>query len=269
MNQTHEQNQKSPEISAQSATNAVAGLKELEDRKLYPTAPLRQEIYYPVPTEDEMGETAIHYKQTQLIFALLENFFARRNDVLVTANMAVYYEETELARWYAPDVFVGFGADKTERRVFKIWEEGFFPQVVFEVASEATIESDLGKKYLEYDRLGAEEYYLLDPGREYLPQPLMAFQRSNGGRLCSVKVADERVYSKRLGLEIVDTGKLFRLFDNTKQEFLLTLEEAEIGLQLFETKFEQAEEERLKTEAENSRLQTEIARLRELLNQKQ
>ena len=269
MNQTHEQNQKPSNFPTHLATAAVTSSEELEEKKRSPTSPVRQEIYYPVPTEDEMGETAIHYKQTQLIFALLENFFARRNDVLVTANMAVYYEETELARWYAPDVFVGFGADKTERRVFKIWEEGFFPQVVFEVASETTVESDLGKKYLEYDRLGAEEYYLLDPGREYLPQPLMAFQRENGGRLLSVKVADERVYSRRLGLEIVDTGRLFRLFDNTKQEFLLTLEEAETGLQLFETKFEQAEEERLKAEAENAELQAEIARLRELLNQKQ
>jgi len=75
---------------------------------------------------------------------------------------------------------------------------------------------------LNYARLGAEEYYLLDPEREYLPSPLMAFRRDNG-RLMSVNIEDNRVFSPLLNLEIVDTGKSFRLFNPKSQEFLQTV----------------------------------------------
>lgn len=251
MNPTLEQNQTTSNFLAHLATDNIS-LEQFDD----------DEKNYPVVTEDEMGETFKHYDAISTLYTLLQNFFAERTDVSVLANMSLYYEKGQPARWYAPDLMVCFGVENKPRRIYRVWKENIFPQVVFEAASEATVESDLGKKYLEYDRLGAEEYYLLDPERTYLPQPLMAFQRENGGRLLSVKIENDRVYSPRLGLEIVDTGKLFRLFDNTKQEFLLTLQEAETSLQLFETKFEQAEEE-------NAKLQAEIARLQELLNQKQ
>lgn len=240
------------------STTGTFGLDEFDD----------DEKNYPVVTEDEMGETFKHYETISSLYILLQTFFAARSDVSVLANMSLYYEKGKPSRWYAPDLMVCFGVENKPRRVYRTWKENVFPQVVFEAASEATVESDLGKKYLEYDRLGAEEYYLLDPERTYLPHPLMAFQRANGGRLLAVKIADDRVFSPRLGLEIVDTGKMFRLFDNTRQKFLLTLQEAEAGLQIFESKFEQAENERLQVENENAKLQAEIARLRELLNQK-
>jgi hypothetical protein len=74
-------------------------------------------------------------------------------------------------------------------------------------------EKDLGGK-----RLGAEEYYLLDPERAFLPSPLMAFRRENG-RLVSV-IENNRVLSPPLNLEIIDTGKSFRLFDPREQKVL-------------------------------------------------
>ena len=91
--------------------------------------------------------------------------------------------------------------------------------MVFEIASDSTFENDLGGKRLDYERLGVEEYYLLDPERAYLPSPLMAFRRENG-RLLSVNVENNRLLSPLLNLEIVDTGKSFRLFNPNTQEFL-------------------------------------------------
>lgn len=179
----------------------------------------REVIRYPAELEDEMGETAIHFRLTALLYNLLEAFFSARNDVAVAANMMVYFEEANPKRWLAPDVFVCFGVENKLRRVFKTWEEGVFPQVVFEIASDSTFENDLGGKRLDYARLGAEEYYLLDPEREYLPSPLMAFRRDKG-RLLSVNVENNRVLSPLLNLEIVDTGKSFRLFNPETEEFL-------------------------------------------------
>ena len=178
-----------------------------------------EEVFYPVEIEGEMGETAIHYKLASLFFSLLEAFFSTRNDVTIGANLMIYYDEGNPKKWLAPDVFVCFGVENKLRRTFKTWEEGVFPQVVFEIASDSTFENDLGGKRLDYERLGVEEYYLLDAEREYLPSPLMAFHRETG-RLLSAKVENNRVFSPLLNLEIVDTGKSFRLFNPQTKEFL-------------------------------------------------
>ena len=186
---------------------------------IYPETIAEQEVFYPVEVEGEMGETAIHYKFASLFFVLLESFFASRDDITIGANLMVYYDEGNAKKWLAPDVFVCFGVKNHLRRTFKTWEEGVFPQVVFEIASDSTFENDLGGKRLDYARLGVEEYYLLDPEREYLPSPLMAFHRQNG-RLLSADVENNRVLSPLLNLEIVDTGKSFRLFNPNTNEFL-------------------------------------------------
>ena len=186
---------------------------------VYPETIVEEEIIYPAELEDEMGETAFHYKLIFLFYGLLESFYASQKDVTIAANMMVYYDKGNSKRWLAPDVFVCFGAENRLRRTFKTWEENFFPQVIFEIASEGTFENDLGGKRLDYARRGVEEYYLLDPEREYLPSPLMAFRRENG-RLLSVNSENNRVHSPLLNLEIVDTGKSFRLFNPQTQEFL-------------------------------------------------
>ncbi len=186
---------------------------------IYPETIDEREVFYPSEIKDEMGETAIHFLLISELFHLLRTFFANRNDVAVAANLMVYYDEGNPKKWLAPDVFVCFGVENKLRRTFKSWEENVFPQIVFEVASDGTFENDLGGKRLEYARLGAEEYYLLDPERAYLPSPLMAFRRESG-RFVSVNVENSRVFSPLLNLEIVDTGKSFRVFNPQTQEFL-------------------------------------------------
>jgi Uma2 family endonuclease len=186
---------------------------------VYPETIVEEEVFYPAELENEIGETAIHFKFIRLISFLLEAFYADRNDVAVGGNLMIYYDKGNPGKWLAPDVFVCFGVENRLRRTFKTWEEGIFPQIVFEIASDGTFENDLGGKRLDYARLGVEEYYLLDPEREYLPSPLMAFRRENG-RLLSVQMGNNRVHSPLLNLEIVDTGKSFRLFNPQTQEFL-------------------------------------------------
>lgn len=199
-------------------TQVTTDLQSVKITKVFSDS-IEEEVYFPSQFDEDMGETTIHLKQILLLFSLLDSFFRTDRNTFVAADLIVYYEEANPRTWYAPDVFVCFGVEKKERRTFKTWEEGVFPQVVFEIASDGTFENDLGGKRLEYARLGVEEYYLLDPEREYLPSPLMAFHRQNG-RLVSVQVEDGRVLSPLLSLEIVDTGKSFRLFNPQTQEFL-------------------------------------------------
>lgn len=200
-------------------TQTTTDVQSANAATIYPETIVEEEVYYPVEIEGEMGETAIHYLLSSEFFHLLRTFFLSRSDVSVAANQMIYYDKGNTKKWLAPDVFVCFGVENKLRRTFKTWEEGVFPQVVFEIASDGTFENDLGGKRLDYERLGVEEYYLLDAERAYLPSPLMAFHRETG-RLLSAKVENNRVFSPLLNLEIVDTGKSFRLFNPLTKEFL-------------------------------------------------
>ena len=200
-------------------TQTTTNIQSVKILKVFDDESFEEEVYFPTQIEEDMGETSRHIKLILLLFSLLDNYFSQNADVCVAADLIVYFDENNPRKWFAPDVFVCFGVEKKERRTFKTWEEGVFPQVVFEIASDSTFENDLGGKRLNYARLGVEEYYLLDPEREYLPSPLMAFRRE-AGRLVSADVENNRVFSPMLNLEIVDTGKSFRLFNPNTKEFL-------------------------------------------------
>lgn len=186
---------------------------------------LAEEGYVSIEGEDEeMGETTLHYKLIRYLFTALELFFTARNDVFVASNLRVSYDPEHPLKWYAPDILVAFGIENRERSSYDVQNEKVMPQVIFEIASQQTAARDTGEKYLDYARLGVEEYYLLDPERSLLPKQLVAYQLQNGV-LLPVAVSDNRVFSPRLSLEIVDTGDNFRLFNPATEEFLRSTEE--------------------------------------------
>lgn len=191
----------------------------------------KEEIFYPESHEDDMGESSIHYKLISYFFNALQIFFSGQSDVFIAANMNLYYREGTPRNYYTPDVMIALGVPNYDRKVYKLWEEKQFPQVVFEVASNTTWKTDISDKVEDYGRLGAEEYYLLDPENAYLPLPLMAYRRDETGRLRLVLTENNRILSPRLNLEIVWENDRFRLFDPTKQEFLLTTEELQAELE--------------------------------------
>ena len=205
------------------------------------------EIIYPEQREDDTGETSIHAKLINRLVQMLLHFFESRNDVFVSPNMNLYYEKGDPNKWYAPDILIAFGVPNHERSSYNIWKENLAPQVIFEVSSERTWKNDISEKLEVYGQLGVEEYYILDPEFAYLPAPILAFHREED-RLLTVPINEGRIFSPRLGLDIVRTENDFRLFERTTGEFLRTLKE---------------EVERSKeSEAEVERLRAEIARLK-------
>ena len=206
----------------------------------YPSETDNDEIIYPEQREDDMGETSIHIKLVTIFLQTLLLFFREREDVFLSANMNLYYEEGKPNKWYAPDLLIAFGVPNHERSSYQVWKENVFPQVIIEIASDKTWDNDVGKKYKDYEQFGVEEYYILDPEFAYLPAPMLAFHRQ-GERLLSAPVIDGKIFSPRLGLEIARTENSFRLFNPQRGEFLMTLEEA--GTEIEKLK---AEIERLK-----------------------
>ncbi len=192
---------------------------DVERIGLITTPVFSENLHYPESHDDDMGESSLHNKLINYIFSVLNSFFAKNNAITIAANLNLYYEEGNPRKYFTPDIMISFGAGKSERQAYKLWEENVFPQVVFEIASEHTWKNDIGDKSEFYSRFGTEEYYLIDPERKYLPLPLMAYGREDE-RLKYVPHQDNRIFSPLLGLEIVDTGKSFRLFDPKTQEFL-------------------------------------------------
>ena len=200
---------------------------EAENVKTIKLRPFRDEVHYPESHDDDMGESALHHKLLSVFFFLLEAHLSANSDVAVAANMNLYYEEGNPYKYYTPDLMIAFGAKKYHRQVYKLWEEKVFPQVVFEIASERTWKNDIGEKSEFYAQFGTQEYYLLDPEREFLPLPLMAYRRQDD-RLRYIQLEENRILSPLLNLEIVDTGKSFRLFDPETKEFLQALLTGEV-----------------------------------------
>ena len=195
----------------------------------YPGDTEEKEIIYPEQREDDVGETSVHITLVANFLNVLKLFLKEREDVFLSANINLCYEENNPNKWYAPDILIAFGVPNHDRPSYQIWKEPVPPQVIFEVSSQRTWKTDISEKLEIYAQLGVEEYYILDPGFEFLPAPLMAFHRSSD-RLLTASVNDDRIFSSRLGLEIVRTENDFRLFDPKKNEFLRTLDESESEL---------------------------------------
>jgi Uma2 family endonuclease len=169
--------------------------------------------------DEDIGETTLHYQLINYLLNALKIFFINRADCFIAANLRFSYDEQNPLKWYAPDILIAFGVENHARSSYHLPTEKVMPQVIVEAASEKTVGRELGEKYLDYARLGVEEYYLLDPERSILPRPLIAYQRDEG-ELLQVKIRSNRIFSPHLNLEIVDTGSDFRLFDPENNNYL-------------------------------------------------
>jgi hypothetical protein len=229
-----------------------------------------------------MAESDLHREIMFYIIHLLQRFF-RGQQVYVSGNLLIYYEQGNRYKSFAPDCFVVRGVAPRKRRIYKLWEEGQAPQVVFEVTSSSTRADDLGKKMRLYARLGVQEYYLYDPTADYLKPPLAAYTLVDGqfvpmtpfvetvsvGDLEFPPSPDEppTYLSPRLGLRMTldeHGGLLF--YDSATDQQLLSDEEARLLAELSTQRAEeQAAAERRRAEYEHRRAEEaelELARLR-------
>jgi Uma2 family endonuclease len=213
-----------------------------------------KQIYYPESDGKPMAETDIHRDQMIDLILTLKEFYRDAPNTYVSGNLLIYYEEGNIHKRIAPDVFVVKGVPKHERRTYRIWEEGKGPDVVIEVTSEETRREDqYDKRDLYQQVLKVSEYFLYDPTGDYLRPPLQGYRLVKGAyRACSM--VGGRLRSRVLGLELgIKEGRL-RLYDPQTGQWLLTPAEQAAA--------------RRQAEAELARLRAKLEALRQRRGQR-
>jgi Uma2 family endonuclease len=227
-------------------------------------------VVYPESDGLPMAETDTHRDlMVQALIEPLKTFYHGRDDIYISGNLLLYYEEGQPRKSISPDVFVVFGIPAGQRRIYKLWEEGRAPDVVFELTSKATYRQDLETKRFLYEQLGVSEYFLFDPLREYLQPPLHGFRLQNGFYVpLSPRPLPENnwaLFSQQLQLELHSHGESLRLYNPATESYLLTTQEEAQARLHAEWLAEREANARREAEVKVQEMEAEIARLRALL----
>ena len=152
--------------------------------------------------EDEPLESDRHVSQVALLRECAQYHFRERPDVFVGGNMPVYYSSLQVRNrdFRAPDFFAVLGARLGPREFWVVWEEEQAPDVVIEVLSDSTEQTDRGRKKQIYQNvLKVFEYYLFDFDNARIEGFRLDSER---GYQPIAPGPEGRVSSLRLGLEL-------------------------------------------------------------------
>ena len=213
-----------------SATMIVSG-----ELKLNPTIEYPEEDFEPMPEGDKQRRNLSYTTEA------LRLWFEPQENVYVSGNLFILYEENKTEKRVAPDTFVVFGMSKEDRVSYKIWDEGGkAPDFVLEVTSKGTVTKDREQNPLIYRALGVKEYFQYDPSGDYLKPMSLQGVRLEKGKYVEIpyemRPADSSIlpndvlslHSEVLGLDLrLYPDKRFRFFDPKSNQILRSYAEAE------------------------------------------
>lgn len=206
-------------------------------------------VVYPESDGKPMAETDLHRDLMMDMILTLKHHFRDSPEVYVSGNLLVYYEEGNIQKSVAPDVFVVRGISKKLRRTYLLWEEAPI-DFVLEIASPSTYKHDLThKKALYASTIGVQEYYIYVPYGAIVPR-LQGYRLVNGV-YDHLAFVEDRLRSSVLGLDIGEHDGGLRLYDVSPGVWLQPPLE---GLATAEARAETAETELVKALAELERL---------------
>ena len=220
---------------------------------------------YPESDGQPMAETELHRDLMIDSILTLKARFQDMPAVCVSGNMLMYYVPRDAKKSVAPDVFVTFGIERKQRRIYRIWEEGKPPDFVLEFSSKGTFKNDLGaKKTLYAEVLGIREYFLYDAERKYLPTPLMGFRLVGTEYVPIRPEPDGKVFAATLDLSLGLRGDGFGFYDAVAERWLETpmdeaAERAEAAASLADRLAAEAEQAALARQRAEATAQEEAA----------
>jgi len=271
----------------------MSAIRELEQKREYvlpphPKAHGKVTAYiegYPTEDDEPMSATEFHGRQISTLSTMLISFFGVDQQVYVGTDSFIYYQEGDISKSVAPDVYVVRGVDSIPaRRSFYTWAEGAVPIVAFEFLSESTKKRDReDKPKLYLQEIGMKEYFIHQPSPDY-PFEFRGWRRTEDGKIIEIE-PDKRgwLFSETLNLwflveDQIDKVRLMRPYQPngepipTRQELIdQSTTEADARRQAvakaqLETEARQQAEARARAEAQaRIELEAEIERLRVLL----
>lgn len=219
----------------------------------------KRRVFYPDSDGKPFAEGDRHFRVMAYLIDGLQAHFNDRQDVYVSGNNFLYYEEGNPKSRVSPDAYIVFGVGMHLRDKYLAWLEGWLlPDVVFEVTSKKTRREDTNAKFPLYEQvLKTPEYFLFDPTGDYL-RPRLQGYRLQDGRYVRLELVNNRLHSERLGLDLVQDSERLRLYDPAKGEFLPTAQEQAERIEAEACRAEDAEAELARLRAEITALKADL-----------
>lgn len=157
-------------------------------------------------------ETDLHRLQMTLLIQCLEWLWRERNNFYASGNLTIYYSprQRKSEQFRGPDFFVVLGTERKPRKSWVVWEEdGKYPNVIVEILSRTTADTDRGlKKQIYQDIFRTPDYFWFDPDT-------LEFKGFNllGGQYQELQLnPDGRLWSQQLQLYLGIHDSKLRLF---------------------------------------------------------
>ncbi|VXD15089.1 conserved hypothetical protein [Planktothrix serta PCC 8927] len=120
-----------------------------------------------VESEYTEMESTLHYLQLALLVSCLDWLWRDRTDYFIGANLTIYFSRQQLRNrdFRGPDFFLVKNTSKSPRKSWVVWEEeGKYPDLIIELLSNSTAETDkTTKKNLYQDHFRTQEYFWFSP----------------------------------------------------------------------------------------------------------
>ena len=118
-------------------------------------------------SDEPPWETDLHWLQMTLLIQCLEWLWQNRKDFYASGNLTIYYSprQRKSENFRGPDFFVVLGTERKPRKSWVAWEEdGKYPNVIIEIISDSTGDTDKGlKKQIYQDIFRTPDYFWFDP----------------------------------------------------------------------------------------------------------
>lgn len=139
-------------------------------QELAPSPDISQDVIFPpsdLYSDEPPLETELHLEQILLLLKCLKWLWRDRNDFYVAGNLTIYYSprQRKSEHFRGPDFFVVLDTERKTRKSWVVWDEdGKYPNVIIEILSPKTADTDKGfKKKLYQNTFRTPDYFWFDP----------------------------------------------------------------------------------------------------------
>ncbi|MEQ8998835.1 MAG: Uma2 family endonuclease [Coleofasciculus sp. B1-GNL1-01] len=172
-------------------------------QELAPSPDISQDVTFPpsdLYSDEPPLETELHLQQIILLLESLKWLWRDRNDFYVAGNLTIYYSprQRKSEHFRGPDFFVVLDTERKTRKSWVVWDEdGKYPNVIIEILSPKTADTDKGfKKKLYQDTFRTPDYFWFDPNT----LEFVGFHLVDGDYQPLEQNAQGQLWSQQLGL---------------------------------------------------------------------